>query len=111
MINHRQTPSDWCRIYCLRENGSNQIRYVGQTKLSISERFYFHIFLHRHTSDVCKWIDSLSSAPDVDCLDENGTWNFSEDLWIERFRRQGHPLLNKLTWNERFMKSVAFEAH
>jgi hypothetical protein len=82
-----------CFVYGLLD-ATGQIRYIGQTRTSLAKRLERHFAdAPKGSSPVCKW---LRQARDVQIfmIDSNATWDVSEILWIDRYRRGGHELLN-----------------
>jgi hypothetical protein len=97
----RKQPKTWCLVYALREAVGGPIRYVGQTRNEPQERLRWHYKeLARHKaagrrlSPVKSWLDGLPSRPLIEVIDEAGTWDISEAVWIDRLRHRGEPLLN-----------------
>lgn len=98
----RKKSKKWCRVYVLREVAGGPARYVGQTRQSAEMRLWWHLKDVRRCKErgwgltaVKKWIDKLPSPPVIEVIEENGIWDISEAVWIDRFRHQGEPLLNK----------------
>ena len=97
----RQKPKNWCLVYVLREAVGMPARYVGQTRQSPDMRLWWHLKdlkrckeEGRTLSKAKQWLDSLAKPPVIEVLDENGQWDISEAVWIDRLLRQGEPLLN-----------------
>ncbi len=94
----------WCQVYVLREFPGSPIRYVGQTRMLPSERMRWHFKgIHRkksagqRLSPVQQWIydnDAMGIPVEIEVIDKQGIWDISEAVWIDRLRRDGHPLLN-----------------
>jgi hypothetical protein len=85
----------FCFVYALVDVHGT-IRYVGQTRSPLFVRFGFHMkeahkYPHKKLSS---WL--LEYDRDIVMLDDNGTWNVSEILWIDKLRREGADLLNIL---------------
>lgn len=82
-----------CFVYGLID-GFGKVRYIGQTRTSLTKR------LERHFADadsgnspVCRWIRTTPGIQ-IFMIDSNATWDVSEILWIDRYKRDGHDLLN-----------------
>ena len=97
----RKQAKNWCRIYILREFAGGPIRYVGQTRQSAEMRLWWHLKDLRQCKErgarltkTKAWLDSLTSPPIIEVVDENGIWDISEAVWIDRLLRQDEPLLN-----------------
>lgn len=88
-----------CTVYGLREVGTEDIRYVGQTSYALNNR------LKRHWSEAnngnktarSNWMRSvrdrggeIESIP----IEENAEWNKAEIRWIAEYRENGARLLN-----------------
>lgn len=98
----RGKPTAWCLVYCLKHEG--RIFYVGQTRQLPEQRLHWHLkdirkrkAIGRSLSPAQRWLDSLSDKPEITVLDRNGVWDISEAVWIDRCRRDGHPLLNVMS--------------
>lgn len=98
----RQKSKNWCRVYVLREIVGGPIRYVGQTRQSPEMRLWWHLKDVRRCKErgwgltaVKKWIDQLPTSPVIEVIVENGIWDISEAVWIDRLSHRGEPLLNK----------------
>lgn len=88
-------PKTWCRVYAIRSQEGRTV-YIGQTRLDIEGRLRWH----RKTKDsrICQWMKAEKAAGrsfNVVVLEENGTWDVSEIIWIERARAASEPLLNQ----------------
>ncbi len=92
-----------CTIYSLRDPMTGALIYVGQTRSSIQERLRNHLKevqrgLGKSLSPVHTRIaQCLPRLPVIETVDANGIWDVSEAVWIDRLRRDGHPLLNVLS--------------
>lgn len=94
-----------CVVYILRAEHEGPIYYVGQTRSTLETRLAYHIqavfeiqrsYVRNH-SPVQKWIRGMlkDGKPIViEVLDENGIWDVSEAVWIDRLLAKGEPLLN-----------------
>lgn len=84
-----------CIVYCLM-GPDEEVRYVGQTRAELKTRLDFHkrSAFTTGTSPCAKWIRENGGNITIAALDSNATWNVSEILWIDRFRRAGHHLWN-----------------
>lgn len=97
----RQKPKNWCFVYGIKEVEGSLYRYIGQTRLLPSERLRWHykeIAKHRQIGRPLtrfkKWLARLPHPPIIEVIDENGVWDISEAVWIERYLVAGHPLFN-----------------
>lgn len=100
----RKQRKAWCFVYILRDPKNGSVRYVGQTRLCLTERLRWHykavIKPKGRLSPVQVWIAALlvdSSGPLIELIDGNGQWDISEAVWIDRYRRDGAHLLNVLS--------------
>ena len=89
----------WCQVYVLKDDKTNEIRYVGQTRNTLESRLINHIRSAKNNpkSPVEYWVRELLSndrAPIIEMLDPNGIWFVSETVWIDRLLAEGHKLLN-----------------
>lgn len=93
-----------CFVYTLSETRDGLPRYVGQTRTSLDARLRNHLkeavdrtSQGRSLSPVQRWIIALldaGSLPVIRMLEDAGTWDISEAVWIDRYSRQGLDLLN-----------------
>jgi hypothetical protein len=97
----RQKPKNWCFVYGIKEREGAPYRYIGQTRLLPSERLRWHYKeitrykqIGRRLTRFKKWLISLREPPIIEVIDENGVWDTSEAVWIERYLVAGHPLFN-----------------
>ena len=84
-----------CFVYGLMD-GYGSIRYIGQTRNALDVRLKHHRKdCWKSSSTVSLW---LRGALDVEIfmIDSNATWDVSEILYIDRYRREGHDLTNIL---------------
>ena len=95
-----------CTVYGLFDPDTDELRYIGQTRLSLNRRLKYHRldaerqakFRDRMTP-VCGWIYDLSiegKKPKIHPLSENATWDISEILLIADAKSKGVKLLNIL---------------
>lgn len=83
-----------CLIYGLAAD-DGRIRYVGQTRMTLKRRLAYHFKnCHKSNSAVNRWLRGAKGV-EIALLDDNGTWDVSEILWIDRLRSQGVDLLNQ----------------
>jgi GIY-YIG catalytic domain-containing protein len=91
----------WCYVYALREEGSDEFRYVGQTQVNPRRRMRWHWKNLGHgTSPLQRWLMQCKQEQRrvvMDLIDLDGQWNISEAVWIDRLTRGGHNLLNVLS--------------
>lgn len=98
-----------CFVYGLID-GFGRVRYIGQTRCSLGRRLKLHLKdADRYDSPVCRW---LREALDVQIfmIDSNATWDVSEILWIDRYRREGHDLTNVLRGGQDTLAAVQRES-
>ena len=86
-----------CYIYGLCDETG--VRYIGQTRNTIEDRFKYHKKSALPTSQNCAsdlsvWIRGGDRW--ITMIDEEATWDVSEIIWIERYRQKGSKLLNVL---------------
>jgi hypothetical protein len=98
----RRQSKTWCRVYVIREAEGAPARYVGQTRQSAEMRLWWHFkdIKRREArgwpiTRLQKWLLSLANPPLIEVLDENGVWDITEAVWIDRLRRANHPLFNR----------------
>jgi hypothetical protein len=97
----RKQSKSWCLVYVLREAPGKPVVYVGQTRQAPSERLWWHFkAIRQHEARgqpltrLMKWIRSRPAPPIIEVIDDNGIWDVSEAVWIDRLRKQGEPLFN-----------------
>lgn len=84
-----------CHVYGLRD-AFGRIGYVGQTRIDLKRRLRLHFRdAEKGKTPVNKWINSTMGV-EIFMIDSNATWDVSEILWIDRYRREGHDLCNVL---------------
>lgn len=93
-----------CAVYALREPGSEEVRYVGQTTTRLSTRLKYHLKAvgqkerrNQRLSPVQRWISKCLKSgivPEMVMLQEKAQWDISEAAWIERMAASGDRLLN-----------------
>ena len=103
-LRHNKRPKLACTVYTLRRDPDGPIYYVGQTRCQLHIRLEFHIqkvFQNQHAdrkdSPIQAWIRSMLKEGKpvlIQALDENGVWDVSEAVWIDRLLAKGEPLLN-----------------
>lgn len=82
-----------CFVYGLID-GFGKVRYIGQTKTTLKRRLALHFkSAEKDNSPVCRWIRSTHGV-EIFMIDSNATWDVSEILYIDQYRRAGHELLN-----------------
>lgn len=87
-----------CKIYTLSDPITNEVRYIGQTVMSLKMRLGNHIRESRrpHNTHKLNWIRSLNKKgvkPQIDLLEE-GIWGETEIYWIAQFKQWGFRLVN-----------------
>jgi len=96
-------------IYILKHPITNEIRYVGQTKNTLSNRLYDHLYEARKRKNLTyknNWVFSLLQKelkPKIEMLDY--AWgieeaNQIEKTYIKRFKEMGKRLTNSTTGGE-----------
>ena len=98
----------FCYVYALVDSEGN-VRYIGQTRMALRARRAFHVKGCRQRPDSKLSIWFMAKNPDIIMLDENATWDVSEILWIDHYRRQGANLLNILRGGQDTIHSVRRE--
>jgi GIY-YIG catalytic domain len=84
-----------CSVYGLAAQ-DGRIRYIGQTRLDLDRRLRSHFkYANTHSTKLAKWING-SLGVHIVLIDDNATWNVSEILWIDHYRRNGADLVNVL---------------
>ena len=84
-----------CYVYGLVD-AYGKIGYVGQTRLDLESRLKWHFRDAAHgKTRLHKWLNR-SHGVEIFMIDANATWDVSEILWIDRYRREGHELQNVL---------------
>ena len=90
-------------IYALTYPGTDRVRYIGKTVRSPRKRHNEHIaaaMKDKPRLPVHRWIKSLYRRGMWSCLwhlervPESEDWATRERHWIEKFRSEGHNLLN-----------------
>ena len=90
-------------IYALTYPGTDRVRYVGKTARSPRKRHNEHIAAAIRgvpRLPVHRWIKSLYKRGSWSCMwhlervPEGEDWAARERHWIEKFRSEGHDLLN-----------------
>ena len=88
-------------IYTLSDPISGEIKYVGQTSKTLSERMKTHLSdaKHKKANKRITWINSLLKKdlkPIIDIIDEvvEEDWVFWEMYWIEQLKVWGFNLKN-----------------
>lgn len=84
-----------CKVYGLMDY-RGRVGYVGQTRMSLEKRleWHFHAAVKGKTR-LHYWIRK-SMGVEIFLIDGNATWDVSEILAIDRYRREGHELMNVL---------------
>lgn len=93
-----------CTVYILRDPDTTEIRYVGQTRLTMMGRMKWHkrkmkeaLFGRVGFTPLYRWmekLDRLGKEPIAEEITHNGAWDKTEMAMIERLRLRGDPLLN-----------------
>lgn len=82
-----------CFVYGLID-AYGRVGYIGQTRTSLAKRLKYHFKdAANGKTEVHKWIQSTHGV-DIFMVDSNATWDVSEILYIDRYRRAGHNLTN-----------------
>lgn len=94
MRKRKRTP----KIYTLCCPLTGEVRYVGKTHFSLTERLAKHLISFENNRRT-QWIKSLGSQgmkPIIELVEvvEEGDWVSAEQYWIEQFRQWGFELLN-----------------
>lgn len=91
----KKAPVGLCIVYGLA-GADGVVRYVGQTRTDLETRLNYH---KRNAftgggSPCAHWIAENKGDITITALDDNATWNVSEILIIDSYRRKGHHLWN-----------------
>ena len=92
------------KIYALFDPMTCEIRYIGQTVASLSDRLRIHI-RDKHVSHKQRWISKLRQkgyTPTIECVQELPieAWSEAERYWISYFKQLGCPLTNETKGGE-----------
>lgn len=110
-------------IYCLCHPTTKEIRYIGVTSLSLSQRLSQHIWDSKNKlSHKSNWIKSVYNStgefPTIEELDvvDDGDWELMEQYWISQFKTWGISLVNTHLGGVGIVKDVfgrkrSIEAH
>jgi hypothetical protein len=97
-----------CMVYGLI-GADGAVRYIGQTRQSLAKRLGYHFREAKSGNGrLQKWIRQTPGV-NIICIDSNATWDVSEILWIDRYRREGHDLLNVVRGGADTVKSISRE--
>jgi len=94
------TKTKRCFVYGLYSSKDGEIRYIGQTIISIKRRLSFHkidSFGARKDTYKGKWLRKVLKDGYNVCvklIDNNATWNKSEIYWIKLYKHLGYQLVN-----------------
>lgn len=93
----RKNPKGECAVYGLH-NGDGVVMYIGQTKTSLLLRFSYHKKAAKTgLTDLYhwwRWNEAAGKNIEMIVLEANAIWDFTEVVWIERYRKEGRPLCN-----------------
>lgn len=88
-------------IYCLLHPITNEVRYIGVTSLSLSQRLSQHIWDSKNRlSHKSNWIKSTFNEtgrfPVIEELEivDDANWELMEQYWISQFKVWGFNLVN-----------------
>lgn len=97
------------KIYTLKDPITNEIRYVGKTSNSLTERLQHHFYdlrrsKNKHKINWFKKLENLGLKPIIELLDEvdDNDWKFWERYWISQIKTWGFNLINYLEGGEGF---------
>jgi hypothetical protein len=100
----RRQGEKWCFVYILRHTLESQPFYVGQTRSHIRDRLDWHIKAIRRKELRGQSLSPAQMAihemlgdglePIIQIIDRKGIWDVTEAVWIDRFKREGVPILN-----------------
>lgn len=101
----RKQSKGFCLVYGLYDD-KDKLRYIGQTRLLLTDRLSCFwksvnrkIAEGRRLTPVERWLQECRerhSIVEIRVIDDNGTWDVSEIIEIERARAAGADLLNVL---------------
>lgn len=86
----------FCRVYGLMDY-TGKIRYIGQTRCTLESRLKLHFeeASKNPKPALAQWLNGTYNV-EIVMIDDNATWDVSEILWIDRYKRDGADLLNVL---------------
>jgi hypothetical protein len=91
----RTKDKKFCFVYGLTDY-TGRVFYIGQTRTILADRLAWHFKDARNPkTPVHKYINSTMGV-EIFLIDSNATWDVSEIIWIDRYRQNGHELLNVL---------------
>ena len=86
------------KIYTLKDPFTNEVRYIGKTKYSLTDRLCKHMLTYEknHRANWIRKLKKLGTRPIIEIVEEvpDDEWVFTEIYWIEQFRQWGYNLLN-----------------
>jgi len=89
------------KIYCLKNPINNDIRYIGQTSLSLNRRLYLHLYHIDYKSYKNSWLKNLIKnginpvIELIETLNDQISCNEREIFWIDKLRKEGKKLTNQ----------------
>lgn len=83
-----------CLVYGLHA-GDGIIRYIGQTRSHPDDRLRYHRkHCHQVKTPVQRWLAQHGDAVQLVVLCAEATWDVTEIIMIDRYKRSGGDLLN-----------------
>ena len=108
----------WTAIYALCERDSMAPRYVGKTVQYIIDRFKAHKrdAVRGGNRPVLRWLRKRipfggAALMLLEHVPPNGDWASRESYWIDKFRAQGHKMLNLTDGGEGLAGHVFSKEH
>lgn len=91
----RKNDKKFCFVYGLMD-AYGKVGYIGQTRLPLQDRLKWHFKdAQNPKTRLHRWINR-SMGVEIFMVDANATWDVTEILMIDRYKREGHELMNVL---------------
>ena len=82
-----------CHVYGISDETG--IRYIGQTRSTLELRFSYHKKSAMQNGDLGWWL--MNTECKIIMIDEHATWDVSEIIWIERYKRASRLIRNSVS--------------
>lgn len=89
-------------IYALLDPYTNEVRYIGKTKYSLTHRLSGHL-QSKQNNHRCNWIASIvkqGKLPNIILIEQTYHWEEAEIFWISYFKFLGARLVNSTSGGE-----------